>query len=116
MKGWFAWRWKVGWFRRVAPWIARRTPSCAEISRWSSVTLDRRLTMRETLLRWVHFLICDWCQRYAAQLHFLRQASARLKNDPEASPAHRLSEDARDRLKRRLAGEPPPGRPTDRAS
>lgn len=99
-------RWRLGWFRRMAPWIARHAPSCSEMARWSSQAAERRLSLRERLLRLVHFVICDWCFRYAVQLRFLRQATRRLAAEGEPHAHHRLSPEARDRLKRRLA-EPP---------
>lgn len=97
-------RWDWKWFRRVATRLSHITPTCAEISRWSSESMDGRLSLRRRILRLIHFLICDWCRRYAGQLNFLRKAARASNSEPACDGQHhRLSSEARDRLKSRIA-------------
>jgi len=115
MKRLFERRWQIALFRRIAPWISRLTYSCAEMSRLSSATFERRLTPVERFKRLLHFLICDWCRRYASQLRFLRRAARRLGGDCDHQGHHRLPSEARTRIRARLAEAnhrpPPPDAP-----
>lgn len=120
----FAFRWRLPLFRRLALWLAQRTPSCSEMARLSSTSLERPLTLRERILRLAHFLACDWCLRYARQLRFLRVVARSMArrdlqvadHDParpcthlHAHPhPHPLPPEARQRLKQRLSQASPP--------
>lgn len=109
MKRIFELRWRLPLFRRLAMWIAHHTPSCTEMARLSSQSLDGPLTLRQRLLRLAHFIACDWCLRYARHLRFLRTAAHALASRElchESHPhPHPLRADARERLKHRLSQE-----------
>ncbi|MBL9135170.1 MAG: hypothetical protein JNK85_04850 [Verrucomicrobiales bacterium] len=114
----FALRWRIPLFRRLALWLAKNTPSCREMARLSSASLERALTPRERLLRLAHFLACDWCLRYARQLRFLRTAARSLAHRETCADLshshpvpHPLPVEARQRLKHRLGRESPPTPP-----
>lgn len=89
---------KTGW----VVWVWNHTPNCAEMSKLASQALDRRLPLRLRLKMRLHYLICRWCQRYAKQLRFLRQAAPRWGEQPGTGAAHALSADGRRRILHRL--------------
>jgi len=86
-------------------WLARRLPPCTELLPIMSQSLEREWTLRERVVMRLHFLYCDYCERYLKQLSFMREA-ARTGADKiyeAASPATpALSTEARDRLKNSL--------------
>lgn len=90
---------------RLVVWIWKHTPTCAEMTRLTSVALERPLPLRARLRMRLHFVICVWCRRYFAQINFLRQASAQSAQRWEALAVRRLSPEARLRMMRRLAAE-----------
>lgn len=108
MKRLFEKRWSLALFRRVAPWIARLASPCPEIARLASEACERRLTWRERWKMRAHYLICDWCRRYTAQIRLLHQMAPML---PDKAPQFRqrtMPAETRQRLKDRLrSGERP---------
>lgn len=104
MKRLFELRWNFAPFRRLAPWIARIAAPCPEISRLASESCDRPLGWRERWrMRW-HFIICDWCRRYARQVRHLHEAAPRLATEAPQLQRRRLPVEAKERMKRRLQG------------
>jgi len=90
-------------------WLARRQPTCRELAPWMSEALDGRLSPRRRLTLKLHFMICAWCRRYQQQL-LLLQAAYRRQAAPENDPAPpsdqplpRLSDEARERMRRALS-------------
>ena len=99
-------RWKVALFRRLAPWIARLASPCPEISRLASESCDRPLGCRERWRMRLHYVICDWCRRYAGQVRLIHRLAPRLPT--EAPQLHRrpMPPEVKERLKQRLRGDP----------
>lgn len=70
-----------------------------------SQSLEREWTLRERVVMRLHFLYCDYCERYLKQLRFMREV-ARTDADKiyeatsPSTPA--LSAEARNRLKSAL--------------
>jgi hypothetical protein len=70
--------------------------------------MDHTLPLRKRIGVRLHFLICKWCERYRQQLLFIREA---VRQHPErlegqdSSPTTTLSPEARERIKRTLAGK-----------
>lgn len=81
--------------RGIVLWLARRLPTCRDTTRLVSDSMDRRLSLRWRVEMKLHLLICVWCERYARQLIFLRDA---VRHEPP--PATALSPEARERIKR----------------
>lgn len=79
--------------------------SCKEVSRLASDRMDRELTLRERMAFRLHVLMCRNCLRYARQLAVLRQASDKLRLARRSPDADRLSEEARERIAKRLEQE-----------
>lgn len=86
-------------------WLARRLPPCTELLHVMSQSLEREWTLRERVVMRLHFLYCEFCERYLQQLRFMREA-ARLGQDKvyeaAAPPTQNLSEEASARIKRAL--------------
>ncbi len=87
-------------------WLARRLPPCTELLPIMSQSLEREWTLRERVVMRLHFLYCDYCERYLKQLRFMREAARAVGSDKiyeAASPSTpTLSTEARDRLKNAL--------------
>ena len=86
-------------------WLGRRLPTCQDLARVMSQSLERPLTLRERVTLRFHFLICDYCVSYLSQLRTMRTVSrargAREPDEPSSGPP--LSDEARERIKRALA-------------
>lgn len=86
-------------------WLARRLPTCKEITRSVSDSLDRKLSLRQRIEMRLHLLICTWCERYRQQLLFIRDAmhhASERVEEHEPFPTASLPPEARDRIKRSL--------------
>ena len=83
---------------RFVVWVWNHTPTCTEMSRLASRSLDEPLTVGTHLkMRW-HFVICAWCQRYFKQIHFLHAAAPQLGQLVAESTVNRMSGDAKLRI------------------
>ena len=93
--------WKV----RMIAWFERRLPPCQDITRLISRELEAPLSLRERIQKRLHFLSCVWCLRYAQQVALMRSTSSQRALDIEGVDgvdAARLSDEAKERLKRLL--------------
>lgn len=82
--------------------LARNTPSCKEVTRLISESMEKKPSFRPRVAIRLHFLICKWCARYQKQLLLIRNI---LRRDPEkfgANAPGALSPEARERMKRAL--------------
>ena len=84
--------------------ILRTFPSCKEIVRIISASLDRPLTLRERFLMKMHLFACKPCVRYLNQSEFVSQAM-RIMDDAEKMDlfSGTLSDTARTRIKAALS-------------
>ena len=85
--------------------LASLMPSCKEAARLQSEAMDTRLTLLQRVGLRVHLAFCKWCARYARQIKFLRSMAGEIATEEAMPPAQRLSTDARERIKKRLASE-----------
>lgn len=87
-------------------WLLRKLPTCQQTVEKISQSMERKLTWRERIDLKLHLWICAWCQWYLEHLQLIRE-TARAKgsesSDPESVPS--LSAEARERIRRKLAGE-----------
>ena len=89
-------------------WLLRKLPTCQQTVEKLSQSMDRELTLRERINLKLHIWICAWCQWYLEHLQLIRDsARARGAESPDLSstPTAALSSEARERIKRKLAGE-----------
>jgi hypothetical protein len=83
-------------------WVWNHTPTCAEMSRFTSRALEEPLTLKTRLKMRLHFTICAWCRRYFKQINFLHQAAPHLATEMDDLPGRGLSAEAKQRLTQRI--------------
>ena len=88
-------------------WLLRKLPTCQQTVEKISQSMERKLTLRERIDLKLHLWICAWCQWYLEHLHLIRDAArAKGAESPDLeSRSPTLSSEARERIKRKLAGE-----------
>lgn len=77
--------------------------SCKQTAELLSESCDRRLSARERMRLRMHLFACRRCSRYAAQLRFIQLACSKVEKQ-SAVAAIKLTETARERLRRALEG------------
>jgi hypothetical protein len=87
-------------------WLLRTLPACQQTVETISQSMERRLTLGERFKLKLHLWICVWCQWYLEHLQLVRQTS-RAQNDkaPELLSSATLSNEARERIRRRLTNQ-----------
>lgn len=81
--------------------LLRRLPPCQQTVEKISQSLERKLTLRESITVKLHLWVCAWCQWYMEHLHIIRDA-ARAKAEASDLSGPELSSEARERIKRKL--------------
>lgn len=82
--------------------LLRRLPTCKQIAPLISESLERRLSIRERAVLWLHLFVCVWCEWYLKQLEGVRSAClARGQEEAPSSPVE-LADEARERIRRVL--------------
>lgn len=85
-------------------WLLRRLPACQQTVATLSQSMERPLTLAERFKVKLHLWICVWCQWYLEHLHLIRQTS-RAEKSPELLTSATLSNEARERIRRRLTSQ-----------
>ena len=68
--------------------------------------MERPLTLRERIDLKLHLWICAWCQWYMEQLHVIRDAArARADELPDFMSSAKLSNEARERIRRNITNQ-----------
>ena len=84
-------------------WLLRRLPTCQQTVEKISLSLDRPLSLSERIKVKLHLWICAWCQWYLEHLRLIREtARAKADEPPEFASGAGLSDEARERIRRRL--------------
>ena len=87
-------------------WLLRRLPVCQQIVETISQSMERPLTLRERINLKLHLWICSWCQWYMEHLHIIRETvRAKADEPPEIISSTGLSDEARERIRRRLTNQ-----------
>jgi hypothetical protein len=90
----------------VRYWLLRNLPPCQQTVETISQSMERRLSLTETIKLKLHLWICVWCQWYMEHLLLIRDASrARAAKAPDAMTNATLSNEARERIRRRLTNQ-----------
>jgi hypothetical protein len=84
-------------------WLLRRLPTCQQTVEKISQSMERSLSLQERINLKLHLWICAWCQWYLEHLDLIRE-TARGKADEPISDAG-LSDEARERIRRRLTNQ-----------
>lgn len=81
------------------------SPNCRAASQAQSEALDHRLGPARRLGLWLHLLICKWCRRYGQHIRFMHAAVHEHQEVLVEATPQKLSENARERIRRRLQEE-----------
>lgn len=90
-------------FTRFNNWVWRTLPTCKEVVKLLTSSMDRRLTLREWFVAKLHLHACDSCVNFLKQIKFIR--STLLQGDAklgEVNTSVKLGDDARIRIKKAL--------------
>lgn len=85
-------------------WLLRTLPTCQQTVQTISESMERRLTTSEAIKLKLHLWICVWCQWYMEHLHLIRDTS-QAAAAPEQMTSATLSNEARERIRRRLTNQ-----------
>ena len=77
--------------------------NCRQVTRLVSQAMDAKLPWHQRLAIHIHLLYCIWCRRYAAQIQFLRKATRELAGGANPAEPEKLSSEAREQIRQRLA-------------
>lgn len=77
--------------------------TCREVARLSSDALEQQLPFGQVVSIRTHLFLCGACRRYVQQLKALHRLARRLGRESPA--AARLSDHARERLRKAVARE-----------
>ena len=87
-------------------WLLRTLPTCQQTVETISQSMERSLTLSERIKLKLHFWICVWCQWYIEHLRLIRDASRAQGGEvPDRMAGATLSDDARERIRRRLTNQ-----------
>ncbi len=77
-------------------------PSCKEVSRLVSESMETKLPLRKRIGLWMHLSMCRLCRGFARQLRVIQAAAKQHgESDDDTSLADAtLSDDARERIRR----------------
>jgi hypothetical protein len=99
----------MGWYDKIKHavrfWLLRNLPTCKQTVAVISESMERSLGLRERVLLKLHLWVCLWCVWYLEHLQTMRK-TMRAEGEPkiELAQVPGLSLEARERLKRKLAG------------
>jgi len=84
--------------------LLRRLPTCQQTVEKISQSMERKLTVRESIKLKLHLWACAWCQSYLEHLHLIRDAArAKGSESPDLTSGPALSAEARERIRRNLS-------------
>lgn len=83
-------------------WVWNHSPTCAEMARLTSRSLEQPLSTKTRLQMWLHHLICVWCQRYGKQLRAIHDTAPQLDRNLGVVSRETLSPEAKREMVRAL--------------
>ena len=90
----------------VRYWLLRNLPTCQQTVVTISESMERPLSFSERLKTKLHLWICVWCQWYLEHLQLIRETSrTQAEKAPEMMTDATLSNEARERIRRRLTNQ-----------
>lgn len=91
------------WFERLlVSFIAKRTPSCRDVVRLLSQSMEEKLPVTTRIKIRFHYLICVWCYRYGEQLQVLRKIASSLPEHVDDCCPETLPRSSKERIKQAL--------------
>lgn len=87
-------------------WLLSTLPACQQTVETISQSMERPVTLSERIKLKLHLWICVWCQWYLEHLQLIRDTSrAQAEKSPEMLTSATLSDEARERIRRRLTSQ-----------
>jgi len=93
--------------RRLVSYITNHTPTCRDVVRLLSQSMEVKLPITTRIKLRFHFLICIWCQRYERQLWALRKIASSVSERVADIYPETLSDRSKEQLKQSLRGTEP---------
>lgn len=84
---------------RLVKLIVRLTPRCPDVVRLLSLGMEQRLSLMTRIRLKIHFLMCSFCQRYAAQLKYLHEVSHEFPEKVGDVSHEKLPEEVKQRMR-----------------
>ncbi|MBX7142917.1 MAG: zf-HC2 domain-containing protein [Oligoflexia bacterium] len=75
--------------------------SCQRATELISKRMEEPLSLKEELSLKLHLFICEFCEKFAQQVHLVRSAIKNGSTEPDDSDTH-ASAEAKERLKDKL--------------
>lgn len=88
--------------KMLVSFIAKHTPTCREVARLQSQSMEAKLPLATRIKIRFHYLICVWCYRYGEQLRALRKIAASLPEHLDECGPEALPYSAKERMKQAL--------------
>jgi len=86
--------------------LLRTLPGCQQTVETISQSMERSLSLEERIKLKLHLWICAWCQWYLEHLKIIREtARAKADDAPDYIAGPSLSDEARERIRRRLTNQ-----------
>ena len=83
--------------------ILKYLPPCKDMIDLASASIDRKLSLRETLVLKLHLIPCKPCVRFIEQSRFIKKMMSEMELEEMPTPYNAsLSESSRERLKELL--------------
>lgn len=80
--------------------ILKYLPPCKDMIDIASASIDRKLSLRDSIILKLHLIPCKPCVRFIEQSKFLKKVMEEMEVDEAATPYQgALSDETRDRLK-----------------
>ena len=88
------------WFQlQIVLLICRFTPTCPEVIRILSLGMDKPLPLTTRIKLRIHYLMCSFCERYAMQLHYMREVAREFPEKIGEVSDAKLPLDFKERMK-----------------
>ena len=88
--------------RMLVSFIAKHTPTCREVVRLLSQSMEVKLPLSTRIKIRFHYLICVWCYRYGEQLRALRKIASSLSEHADEGGQEALPYSSKERIKQAL--------------
>jgi hypothetical protein len=88
--------------RTLVSFIAKYTPTCREVVRLLSQSMEVKLPLSTWIKIRFHYLICVWCYRYGEQLRALRKIASSLPEHEAECGQEVLPSSSKERIKQAL--------------
>ena len=82
--------------------ICKFTPTCPEVIRILSLSMDKELPLIMCINLRIHYLMCSFCERYMRQLKYIREVAREFPDKIGDISDAKLPADAKERMKTAL--------------